>query len=86
MVRRVMEHYGHPVKPDFAEYMITKTGLNERDQQLVRDLRKYQGDTQFFADLAGMTLKQYSEAMGRISKRMIDVLLELAQEGYAHRK
>ena len=82
MTSRVNAYYGHPARPEFVEHMITGIGLTERDQQLVRDLRSYDGDTQFFADLANMSSKQYSQVIGNIHRREMDELLRLAQIGF----
>ena len=82
MTDRVNRYYATPVDPEFARHMIAEIGLSPRDQELVRRLRTTIGDTQLFADMAGMDRKKYSQVMGNIHRREMDELLRLAQIGY----
>lgn len=82
MTDRVNRYYATPVDPAFARHMIEGIGLSSRDQELVRRLRTTIGDTQLFADMAGMGKKKYSQVMGNIHRREMDELLRLAQIGY----
>lgn len=63
--------------------MIEQTGLNTEQQKMVRDLRRYSGDTQFFADMAGMPLKRYNATMANVNMRLESEILRLAQIGWA---
>lgn len=82
MTDRVNGYYGHPASPEFVHHMIHEIGLSARDQQLVIDLRENYGDTEFFANLAGMDTKKYSQVIGRVHMREMAELLRLAQIGY----
>lgn len=82
MHNRVVSYYQHPVAPDFARHMIEDIGLSDRDREIVRNLRKQTGDTQFYADLSGLPIKTYNEAAANVHRREMDELLRLAQIGY----
>lgn len=83
MIDRVLHYYKTPTAPGFAAYMIEQTGLSPEQQEMVRDLRKYTGDTQFFADMANLPLKRYNATMACINMRMENEILRLAQIGWA---
>lgn len=82
MIDRVLSYYQEPVSPAFLRHMIEETGLTERQQQLVRDLREHDGDTSFFADLSGMPIKKYNAVIASVSMRLEKELLRLAQIGF----
>lgn len=82
MTDRVLHYYQTPTAPGFAAYMIEQTGLNAEQQTMVKDLRRFCGDTQFFAERAKMPLKRYNAAMAGINMRLENELLRLAQIGW----
>lgn len=79
---RVVNHYQHPASPGLVRHMIEETGLSERDQELVCQLRRYTGDTTYYADMAGMPKKLYCEVLGNVNRRLMDELFRLAEIGY----
>lgn len=83
MTDRVLHYYKTPTAPGFAAYMIEQTGLSKEQQQMVNDLRRYCGDTQFFADRAKLPLKRYNATMAGINMRLEAEILRLAQIGWA---
>lgn len=83
MIDRVLSYYQSPVAPRFLKHMIEETGLTEKQQEMVRDLRTHDGDTAFFADLAGLPKKRYCATIAAVSQRLESELLRLAQIGYA---
>lgn len=81
MTDRVVMHYQTPVSKKLENHMLYDTGLTETDRQLVLNLRKHTGDTQFYADLANMNVKRFSERMGKIHVRMVNELIRLSEIG-----
>ena len=79
---RVVNYYQAPLPQPFVRHMIEETGLSERDQDLVRQLRDTTGDTAYYADMAGLPKKLYCEILGNINRREMAELLRLAQIGY----
>lgn len=82
MIDRVLSYFQEPVSPAFLRHMIEGTGLTERQQQMVKDLREHDGDTAFFADLAGLPVKKYNAVIASVSMRLEKELLRLAQIGF----
>lgn len=82
MTDRVNRYYTTPVDPSFARHMIEGIGLTSEQQSIVRQMRSTIGNTQYFADMAGMDTKKFSRVLGSIHRREMDELLRLAQIGY----
>lgn len=80
---RVVNYYQHPLPPAFVRHMIEETGLSERDQEIAWNFRRETGNTQYYADLAGMPLKLFNEVAANINRREMSELFRLAQLGYA---
>lgn len=81
MVIRTVHYYQTPVSPEFAKHMIEETGLSERDQKIAWTLRRKTGDTQYYADVLQMPVRQFNDAAAHVHMRMIDELIRLAQIG-----
>ena len=79
---RVVNYYQHTASPGLVRHMIEETGLSERDQELVCQLRHNTGNTEYYADMACMPKKLYCEAIGNVSRRLVDELFRLAEIGY----
>lgn len=82
MIDRVLHYYQTPTDPEFARYMIERTGLNPEQQAMVRDFRAYSGPTEFFAERAQLPLKRFNATAAAIHVRMVDELLRLALIGW----
>ena len=80
---RVVNYYQHAASAAFVRHMIEETGLSERDQEIAWRFRRETGNTQYYADLAGLPLKLFNEVAGNIHRREMDELFRLAQIGYA---
>ena len=79
---RVNDYWHLPAPAGFVEYIITKTGLSAKDQQIARNYREYYGDTEFFADKADLPVKRFRAHSGELHRRIVAVLIELAVLGW----
>ena len=82
MIDRTVHYYQTPVARGFAEHMICENGLNPEQQQIAWDLRRYTGDTNFYAELAQLPVKRYNATSATIHQRMVSELIRLAQIGW----
>lgn len=82
MTGRALDYYQVITDPDFAEHMISETGLTESQQRIVRSFRTSTKDTQNYADEAGLPLKKFNAVSAGIHRRMMDELFRLALIGY----
>lgn len=83
---RVNEYWHTPAPPEFADYIIGSTGLSPEDQQIARNYRAFYGDTQYFADLAGLPIKKFNQRSGDMHRRVMSALIPLAIEGWEARR
>lgn len=86
MCNRVISYYHQCIDPGFVKHMIDETGLSDRDKSIVRLMREYWADTQFYADSIGMPAKAFNEAVSGIHRRMMDELFRLALIGFRAEK
>ena len=82
MTDRVLHYYHVITDPAFARYMIEQTGLSPELQKIAWDFRKFQGNTEFFADRAGLPAKRFNATAAGIHMRLMDELLRLALIGW----
>lgn len=82
MTDRVLHYYHVITDPGFVRYMIEQTGLSPDLQRIAWDFRKHQGDTDFFAQRAGLPLKRFNATAAGIHVRLMDELLRLALIGW----
>lgn len=82
MTDRVLHYYHVITDPAFVRYMIEHTGLSPQLQKIAWDFRKFQGDTKFFADRAGLPEKRFNATAAGIHMRLMDELLRLALIGW----
>ena len=86
MLGRTLHYYQAIVEPGFAEHMIEETGLNDEQQQIAWDFRRFWGNTKFFAERARLPDKRFNEIAAEIHMRMVAELLRLAQIGWRAEK
>lgn len=79
---RINDYWHLPAPDGFVEYLITRTGLSTKDQEIARNYRTHYGDTQFFADLAQLPFKRFCAHSGEMHRRIVSVLIELAIIGW----
>lgn len=82
MCNRVINYYQSCTDPDFARHMIEEIGLSERDMRIAWSFRRTTGNSQFYADLAGLPIKTFNAVCANIHRRMMDELLRLALIGW----
>lgn len=82
MIDRTLHYYQTITEPGFAKYMIEKTGLTEKQQNIAWDFRRYSGNTEFFAERAMMPVKRFNAVAAGIHMRMMDELIRLAVIGW----
>ena len=82
MCPRTINYYQYCTDPEFAKHMIEETGLSERDQKIAWAFRRKSGNTQFYADLAGLPLKAFNAISASIHHRLMDELFRLALIGW----
>ena len=82
MKDRTVHYYQTPADPGFVRHMLDETGLSDRDRRIAWSFRLHTGNTQFYADLAGLPVKLFNEVSGRIHIRMVDELIRLAIIGW----
>lgn len=86
MYLRVVNYYQACTDPDFAHHMIEETGLSERDKKIAWSFRRTTGNSQYYADLAGLPIKAFNAVCAGIHRRMMDELLRLALIGWRAEK
>lgn len=83
MLDRTVTYYKKPAPPGFVRHMFSETGLSYEDEQIAWAIRQeLRGDTQHYADLAGMPKKLYSEHAAGVHKALMSELIRLAIIGW----
>lgn len=86
MLSRTLHYYQTIVEPGFDKHMIEQTGLNDNQQKIAWTFRKLTGDTEFYAQRAGLPVKRFNAIAAEIHMRMVAELLRLAQIGWRAEK
>lgn len=81
---RQVDYYQYPAPPAFVHHMLDGVGLSERDRKIAWAFRLSTGDTQFYADLAQLPLKRFSDHAAAIHRTEMAELIRLAIIGYEH--
>lgn len=84
MKNRLIGYYQYPVPPAFAHHMLDGIGLSPEDRKIAWAFRLSTGDTQFYADLARLPKKRFSERAAGIHQAEMAELIRLAQLGFQY--
>ena len=84
--QRVVDYWHKPAPDGFVEYLFTAAHLRGKYLEIARNYRaETEGDTQFYADLAGLDKTDFNRKSGTMHRAIVAALIELAIDGWKAR-
>lgn len=82
---RVIRYLKEPAIQPFARHVFEETGLTPEHQEMMWTLRNDPiHETEYYADKAGLTKKQYLDCLRAAFPRVMTEVIRLAEVGYKY--